>query len=77
MQDAGSPELRAWVCLGPRAAGSRPLGLITPDPLDPGPIDAGPDDPDLNGAAPTAVAVCTTHLASGSPGRIGTRDPGR
>lgn len=62
MQDAGSPELRAWVCLGPRAAGSHPLRS-----LDPGPIDAGPNDPDPNGAAPTAVAVCTTHLASGSP----------
>ena len=62
MQDAGSPELRAWVCLGPRAAGSRPLR--SPDP---GPIDAGPNDPDPNGAAPTPVAVCTTHLASGSP----------
>lgn len=36
MQDTGSAELRAWLCLGPRAA------------------------------ATAAVAVCTTHLASGS-----------
>ena len=76
MQDGGSPELRAWLCLGPRAAGSRPLGLITPDPLDPGLIDAGPDDPDPSGAAPTAVAVCTTHLASGSPAVARARTAG-
>ncbi len=62
MQDAGSPELRAWLCLGPRAAGSRPLGPPAPGPIDAGPIDAGPAD-----AGPAAVAVCTTHLASGSP----------
>ena len=30
MQDAGSPELRAWLCLGPRAAGSRPLRPTRP-----------------------------------------------
>jgi len=52
MQDGGSPELRAWLCLGPRTAGSRPLVSTGPGPID---------------TAPAAVAVCTTHLASGSP----------
>jgi Endonuclease/Exonuclease/phosphatase family len=57
MQDAGSPELRAWLCLGARAAGPRP----------PGPLDAGPNDPGPINTGPAAVAVCTTHLSSGSP----------
>jgi endonuclease/exonuclease/phosphatase family protein len=67
MQDAGSPELRAWLCLGPRAARSRPLGPPVPGPIDAGPSDPDPNDPDPNDTAPAPVAVCTTHLASGSP----------
>ena len=43
MQDPGSVELRAWLCLHPRAA------------------------------TPTAVTVCTTHLASGSAAAAGAQ----
>lgn len=51
VQDLGTPEERAWVCLGPAAAGG----------------GAAPGASVGRGAAPGAVAVCTTHLASSSP----------
>ena len=44
MQDPGSPELRAWLCLGPRSAILCILGPPAPGRNDAGPIAAGPAD---------------------------------
>ena len=93
MQDAGSPELRAWLCLGPRAAGSRPLGPPARARSTPGSERPGSerrctgrrrrlhDTPGQRqpGGGPCPVRLPARNGDPGGPGpgRIGTGDPGR